>query len=39
MEQFEILEERLAYKRYLSLWNRRIRFPDQKVIDWDVGMI
>jgi hypothetical protein len=33
--EFIIHEERLAFKRYLKLWHRRIEFPDGRIIDWD----
>ncbi|KAJ3257435.1 hypothetical protein HK103_004510 [Boothiomyces macroporosus] len=32
---FKILEEKLGYKRYLSLWHTKVEFPNGKIIDWD----
>ncbi|KAI8823132.1 uncharacterized protein EV422DRAFT_494325 [Fimicolochytrium jonesii] len=35
-ERFPVVEEKEAYRRYLSVWNRKVRYPDGRVIDWDV---
>ena len=34
-DQYPILEEKIAYKRFLKVWHRRVQFPDQQ-IDWDI---
>lgn len=35
VSKFTIHEEKLAYKRFLKLWHRKVEFPDGRVIDWD----
>ncbi|KAJ3276832.1 hypothetical protein HDV01_002887 [Terramyces sp. JEL0728] len=32
---FKVLEEKLAYKRYLSLWHTKVEYPNGQIIDWD----
>jgi NUDIX domain len=34
-QEFKILDESLACKRFLSLWHRTIQFPDGRQIEWD----
>ena len=36
-EKFKILDETLAYKRYLSIMNRTVKYPDGRQISWDVA--
>lgn len=33
---FEIIEEQIAYKRYLTFKQRKVKFPNGKTFDWDV---
>jgi hypothetical protein len=33
---FEIVEQKETYKRYLTLQNRTVKFPNGKIIEWDV---
>ncbi|KAH8913598.1 hypothetical protein BT69DRAFT_1358979 [Atractiella rhizophila] len=34
--QFPIVSENTAYKRYVSVKDRKVQFPDGRIIDWDV---
>ncbi|KAI8927839.1 hypothetical protein BC831DRAFT_451250 [Entophlyctis helioformis] len=36
-QQLPIVAEERAYKRFLSVWSRRVRFADGREIDWDVA--
>ncbi|KAJ3089092.1 hypothetical protein HK102_007225 [Quaeritorhiza haematococci] len=33
---FVVEKEEVIFKRYLKVWNRTVRYPDGRVIDWDV---
>ncbi|KAI9017380.1 hypothetical protein BC832DRAFT_588645 [Gaertneriomyces semiglobifer] len=33
---FEILEEKVAYKRYITVWDRLVQYPDGRKLAWDV---
>ncbi len=35
-EEFQIVEEKVVYKRFLIVSDRKVQFPNGKVIDWDV---
>jgi hypothetical protein len=35
-KEFEVVEEKVVYKRYLIVSDRKVKFPNGKVIDWDV---
>lgn len=36
MDSFEIVEETVAYKRFLCLSHRLVRYPDARQVSWDV---
>lgn len=33
---FEVIAEDLKYKRFLKVWNREVKFPNGKIVEWDV---
>ncbi|KAI8812132.1 hypothetical protein BJ742DRAFT_794921 [Cladochytrium replicatum] len=35
-EGLPVVEEKVAYKRYLTVWQRSVQFPDGKTVEWDV---
>ncbi|KAH6569487.1 hypothetical protein BASA50_010933 [Batrachochytrium salamandrivorans] len=32
-----IVAEQQSYKRFLTVWSRRVKFPDGREVDWDVA--
>ncbi|KAJ3007664.1 hypothetical protein HKX48_008992 [Thoreauomyces humboldtii] len=36
-ESFAVLEEKEVYRRYISVWDRKIQYPDGRIISWDVA--
>jgi hypothetical protein len=35
-QSFEVVEEKVAYKRYLQIRHRIVSYPDGRKVDWDV---
>ncbi|KAI9100690.1 WD40-repeat-containing domain protein [Phlyctochytrium arcticum] len=33
---YKVISTKEAYRRYISIWDRRVEYPDGRVIDWDV---
>ncbi|KAJ3157817.1 hypothetical protein HDU89_000196 [Geranomyces variabilis] len=36
-EKFTVISEEEAYRRYISVWHRKVRYPDGREISWDVA--
>ncbi|TPX53833.1 hypothetical protein PhCBS80983_g06141 [Powellomyces hirtus] len=36
-EKFKVVSEQEAYRRYISVWHRKVEYPDGRVVDWDVA--
>ena len=35
--KFIIQKEEIVYKRFINVWNRQVRYPNGKVIEWDIA--
>ena len=43
LDELEIVSETVAYKRYLKVFQRTVKYPDENTVDWytsiDTGML